>query len=261
MRAPLHLGRDLWLEVEAGERRWRWTGTPNALIRTSEDGNLFGAYLGTIFTLDTAVLQPQVVVVDAGASGSRVLPLPLPITIRVLNAQAAGSTATRPAEAAAFLGALPRVVAEFHTSYLPSNVSTGLATATRWKGPTLPASAGVAGEVLESSVPVTIQLSIENRGTSGIYTGTPFELNIGAYVELPDRSRQYIAEHRLLNIRSFIASGASYPIEHTFLLPTGTRVLGVRARILPRSPFRETDGISNNGTSQGELPPLGEDER
>ncbi|KXB97084.1 MAG: hypothetical protein AA908_08530 [Chlorobi bacterium NICIL-2] len=260
-RAPLQLGRDLWLEVEAGERRWRWTGTPNALIRTSEDGNLFGAYLGTIFTLDTALLQPQVVVVDVGASGSRVLQLPLPITIRVLNAQAAGSTATRPAEAAAFLGALPRVVAEFLTSYLPSNVSTGLATATQWRGPTLPATAGVAGETTESSAPVTIQLGIENRGTSGIYAGTPFELTIGAYVELPDHSRQYIVERRLLNIQSFVAPGAEYPIRHTFLLPTGSRVLGIQTRILPRPPFSERDGTANNSISHGELPSLGEDER
>ncbi len=259
--APLHLGRDLWLEIELGERRWRWTGTPNALVRTSEDANLLGAYVGTTFTLDTTVLQPQVVVVDAGASGGRVLPLPLPITIRVLNAQAEGGTATRPPEARAFLSGLPRVVAQFNTHYLPRTVSTELATAVRWRGPSLPASAGLAGETAQSSASVTIQLSIENRGTSGIYTGTPFELNIGAYVELPDRSRQYLSEHRVLRASSFVAPGAEYPVEHTFVLPTGARVLGVRARILPRSPFRETDGTSNNGTSQGELPLLGEDER
>ncbi|GIV52148.1 MAG: hypothetical protein KatS3mg038_2669 [Candidatus Kapaibacterium sp.] len=259
--APLKLGRDLWLEIEAGERRWRWTGSPNALIRTSQDAYLLGMYLGTTFTLDTALLQPHLSIVDLGGSSARVLPQPVPITIRVLNAQVEGPAVSRPSEAAAFLGALPTVVAEFHTSYLPSSVSTELATAIRWRGPTLPANAGIAGETTEPSAPVTIQLSIENRGTSGIYTGTPFELSIGAYVELPDRSRQYISEHRLLNIRSFVAPGANYPVEHTFLLPTGTRVLGVRARILPRSPFRETDGTSNNVTSQGELPPLGEDER
>lgn len=259
--APLQLGRDLWLEVEAGERRWRWTGTSNALVRTSEDANLFGAYVGTIFTLDTGLLQPQIAIVQLGGSGARLLPLSLPITIRVLNAQAEAPAAPRPPEAAAFLGALPRVVAEFHTSYLPSNVSTELATAIRWRGPTLPARAGIAGETTEPSAPVTIQLGIENRGTSVIYTGTSFELNIGAYVELPDRSRQYLSEHRVFSARSFVAPGAEYPVEHTFLLPTGSRVLGIRARILPRSPFRETDGTSNNGTSQGELPPLGEDER
>jgi hypothetical protein len=179
----------------------------------------------------------------------------------VLNAQAAGSTAPRPPEAAAFLEALPRVVAEFHTSYLPSNVSTEIATAVRWRGPSLPARAGIAGETTEPSAPVTIQLGIENRGTSGIYAGTPFELNIGAYVELPDHSRQYIVERSLLNIQSFVAPGAEYPIRHTFLLPTGSRVLGIRTRILPRPPFSERDGTANNSISHGELPPLGEDER
>lgn len=259
--APLQLGRDLWLEIEVGERRWRWTGTPNALVRTSDNASFFGAYLGTIFTLDTALLQPKVVVVNVGPSNTRMLPVLLPITIRVLNAQVEGSTVPRPPEAEMFLGALPRVVAVFQTNYLPSDTSSELATEARWKGPLLPVSAGIAGETTKSSTPVTIELRIKNRGTSGIYAGTPFEMSIGAYVELPDRSRQYITEHCLFIVRSFIAPDAEHPVEHTFVLPTGARVLGVQARILPRPPLSERDGTANNRISSGELPPLGETER
>jgi hypothetical protein len=249
--APLQFGRDLWLEIEAGQQRWLWSGNPNALIRSSEALVVLGNYLGSSFHLDTSLLQPQVV-------GTR--PFPLPITIRVVNALVEGSSLARPTEADVFLRALPRIVAEFHTEYAPAG-TTQLSTALRWIAPSLPANAGIAGETTSGSSPIALQLSLQNHGSTGIFSGTPFELSVGAYIELPDRSRQYIVERHQYHLRSFVAPGEEERIEHTLLFPTGTRVLGIRAHVLPLPPFLEQDGTTNNSISQGELPPLGELER
>jgi hypothetical protein len=249
--APLQFGRDLWLEIEAGQQRWLWSGNPNALIRSSEDLVVLGNYLGSSFHLDTSLLQPQVI-------GTR--PFPFPITIRVVNALVEGSSQARPTEADVFLRALPRIVAEFHTEYAPTG-TTQLSTALRWIAPSLPANAGIAGETTSGSSPIALQLSLQNHGSTGIFSGTPFELSVGAYIELPDRSRQYIVERHQYHLRSFVAPGEEERIEHTLFFPTGTRVLGIRAHVLPLPPFFEQDGTTNNSISQGELPPLGELER
>lgn len=252
---PLEFGRDLWVQVETPTQQWRWTGSPNALVRNAERWEVLGINVGTEFHIDTSLLQPWILPPDEPGMQPRLEPLP--ITIRVLNAAAHGSNASRPSEAAAFLAVLPAEVARFSTSYAPpGSVSTRIATALQWQGAPLPRRAGLPGETAEPTTPVEFSFLLRNNGSNLLYAGTPFELRIGAYVRLPDGTTQYVIERRNYWLPQALPPFGEHRLRHVLALPTGSSVVGIDATLLPLQPFTEQDGTANNRVVQGQLPPV-----
>ncbi|MDW8075111.1 MAG: hypothetical protein RMK00_05000 [Bacteroidota bacterium] len=108
---------------------------------------------------------------------------------------------------------------------------------------------------------LTLPVGIENGGGESVSAWTQFALSVGVYVELPDRQRQYMVEHRRYTLPQVLRSRGRLPLDVSVLLPQGSRVLGVRIAL---QPLDSLGGSQSGGSSvlvQGELPPLGEVQR
>ncbi|MCX8051213.1 MAG: hypothetical protein N3B17_04885 [Chlorobi bacterium] len=131
------------------------------------------------------------------------------------------------------------------------DTAASIRTALRWVSPQSFPVAVVADSVL-------LRFELENTGTRSIPRGMPFDLGIGAYVELPDGTRQYLVEQQRYALAASLPSRTTAAIGHTIWLPSRCRILGVRITMLPRPPVTDDDGEGNNTLQQGQVPPIGE---
>jgi hypothetical protein len=134
-------------------------------------------------------------------------------------------------------------------------VETGLATSIQWNSSPLPVRAGVAGETSEPTSPVNLAIGLRNTGSSGIYPGTPFLLRVGAYVRLPNNTRQFIVEEQDWRLPQYMPPAGVHQVRYQLQLPTGSEVIGLDVSLIPKPPFTERDGTANNRLQMGILPP------
>ncbi len=125
-----------------------------------------------------------------------------------------------------------------------------IATGVRWVSP--------LSFPLVSDSSLLLSYQIENTGEQPIPPTTGFDVNVGAYVELPDGTRQFVVERQQYVLPSPLLPRSSQPMSHSLWLPPQSRILGIWTRILPRFPLVESDGAANNTVSRGQIPPLGQ---
>ncbi len=224
----LQPGRDWWLEIHnrnTGDRFW-WRGTAHPPLIDTATVRMLGIPVGTAFRLDSAYFQPFVTRSLAFREDHLQLLLqPGVYEFRMWKA----SGGTRPAEAQAFLDALPNPIASWRVVKLPyRSLDTTLWVSLQWNTP-------------PNLSRHRAFVKIHNAGSTPIYPGTPLRLRIQKRLVSADRKDTSTVETTMqVALPTAIFSGEAFVLPITITPDFASaedkssypRVIGIRVELL-----------------------------
>ncbi len=228
--------------------RWRWNAV--LTLPTGTVALRAGQFLGVILSDPRFEIIEPPMGMRRGYMEFTTVGIHIPATAVASSAELHGLRIWNTGEVNLSADAQEAMLAENRGVIFGADTLTRIATGVRWISP-------LSFPVLSDSS-LVLSYEIENTGEQPIPATTKFEVNWGAYVELPSGTCQFVVERQRYVLPSPLLPRSSQPMSHSLWLPPQSRILGIWTRILPRFPLVESDGAANNTVSRGQIPPLGQ---